>query len=91
MRRRIKRSSAAKFWWERVRRVFVAILLLPCGLAPAEAGFRTPESLVRNVFAHYGNGAPDLSHGLPHDDATTQNFFDPSLAQGVARAEERTL
>lgn len=62
-----------------MRRVFVAILLLPCGLAPAEAGFRTPESLVRNVFAHYGNGVPDLSHGLPHDDATTQNFFDPSL------------
>ena len=30
-------------------------------LARAEAGFRSPESLVRNVYAHYGKGAPDFS------------------------------
>ena len=50
-----------------------------CGTASAGAGFRTPESLVRNVYAHYGNGAPDLSHGLPRDEVTTDRFFDPSL------------
>jgi hypothetical protein len=48
-------------------------------LAAAEAGFRTPESLVRNVYAYYGKGAPELSKGLPRDDATTRQFFDPSL------------
>lgn len=48
-------------------------------LAAAEAGFRTPESLVRNVYAYYGEGAPELSKGLPRDDATTRQFFDPSL------------
>lgn len=48
------------------------------GLA-AEAGFRTPESLVRNVYAHYGKGAHDLSRGLPRDEATAQKFFDSSL------------
>jgi hypothetical protein len=62
-----------------VERVFAAILVLVCGTASAGAGFRTPESLVRNVYAHYGNGAPDLSHGLPRDDVTTDRFFDPSL------------
>lgn len=62
-----------------MRRVFAAILVLASGICAASAGFRTPQSLVRNVYAHYGNGAPDLSHGLPHDEATTQKFFDPSL------------
>ena len=62
-----------------MRRFFAAISILLCGLATAGAGFRTPESLVRNIYAYYGGGAPDLSHGLPHDEATTQKFFDPSL------------
>jgi hypothetical protein len=66
-------------WWQALRRVFAAILVVLCGLAAADAGFRTPESLVRNVYAYYGRGAPDLSHGLPRDEATTQKFFDPSL------------
>jgi hypothetical protein len=48
-------------------------------LAAAEAGFRTPESLVRNVYAYYGQGAPELSKGLPRDAATARQFFDPSL------------
>lgn len=48
-------------------------------LATAQAGFRTPESLVRNVYAHYGDGAPDLSKGLPRDAATARQFFDPPL------------
>lgn len=48
-------------------------------LAAAQAGFRTPESLVRNVYAHYGEGAPELSKGLPRDAGTARQFFDPSL------------
>jgi len=54
------------------------LFLVALGLA-AEAGFRTPESLVRNVYAYYGNGAPDLSKGLPRDEATARKFFDSSL------------
>ncbi|MBR0985947.1 hypothetical protein [Bradyrhizobium liaoningense] len=54
-------------------------LLTGLWLAAAEAGFRTPESLVRNVYAHYGEGAPELSRGLARDAATTRQFFDPSL------------
>ena len=62
-----------------MRCLFAALLLLLGGVAAADAGFRTPESLVRNVYAYYGKGAPELSHGLPRDEATTQKFFDPSL------------
>ena len=62
-----------------MKRISAAILfLVALGLA-AEAGFRTPESLVRNVYAYYGNGAPDLSKGLPRDEATARKFFDSSL------------
>ena len=62
-----------------MERFAAAVLVMLCGLATAEAGFRTPESLVRNVYAYYGQGPPDLSRGLPHDEATTERFFDPSL------------
>jgi hypothetical protein len=54
-------------------------LLAGLGCSAAEAGFRSPESLVRNVYAHYGKGSSDFSRGLPHDAATTEQFFDPSL------------
>ncbi|OKO90031.1 hypothetical protein AC629_05250 [Bradyrhizobium sp. NAS80.1] len=57
----------------------IVALFTGLGLAAAEAGFRTPESLVRNVYAYYGEGAPELSKGLPRDDATARQFFDPSL------------
>lgn len=62
-------------------RELASIVALFAGLwlAAAEAGFRTPESLVRNVYAYYGEGAPELSKGLPRDDATARQFFDPSL------------
>jgi hypothetical protein len=63
-------------------KIFVAILVLFAGLGSAQAGFRSPVSLVRNVYAYYGAGSPDLSHGLPRDSETAQKFFDPSL-QGV--------
>jgi hypothetical protein len=58
----------------------LAILVLLAGLAtPAQAGFRSPESLIRNVYAYYGNGASELSKGLPRDAETARQFFDPSL------------
>jgi hypothetical protein len=57
----------------------ILVLLAGFGISTLEAGFRSPESLVRNVYAYYGRGAPDLSHGLPRDPDTAQKFFDPSL------------
>jgi hypothetical protein len=57
----------------------ILVLLAGSGTSLAEAGFRSPESLVRNVYAYYGKGAPDLSRGLPRDEATARQFFDPSL------------
>jgi hypothetical protein len=60
---------------------FAGLLALFAGLgiSAGEAGFRSPESLVRNVYAHYGRGSPELSKGLPRDVATARQFFDPSL------------
>jgi hypothetical protein len=57
------------------------VLLAGLGVSTVEAGFRSPESLVRNVYAYYGNGAAELSNGLPHDPATARQFFDPSLRE----------
>jgi hypothetical protein len=34
---------------------------------PAQAGFRSPESLVRNVYGHYGRGVSGFSEGLPRN------------------------
>jgi len=64
-----------------MRRLLYGSLIGLAGLAApaAEAGFRSPESLVRNVYAHYGQGSPELSRGLPRDADTAKNFFDPSL------------
>ncbi|HZR89685.1 MAG TPA: hypothetical protein VFB02_23005 [Bradyrhizobium sp.] len=62
------------------RLVQASLIGLAALAAPAaEAGFRSPVSLVRNVYAHYGQGSPELSHGLPRDADTARNFFDPSL------------
>jgi hypothetical protein len=55
------------------------VFLAGLGISAAEAGFRSPESLVRNVYAYYGKGSSDFSQGLPHDTATAAQFFDPSL------------
>jgi hypothetical protein len=62
-------------------RLFAAITLLLAGLvaSPVHAGFRSPESLIRNVYAYYGNGASELSKGLPRDAETARQFFDRSL------------
>jgi hypothetical protein len=64
-----------------VAQLFGAFLVLFAGLGvrSAEAGFRSPESLVRNVYAFYGDRSSDLSSGLPRDSATARQFFDPSL------------
>src|ERR1700692_4635486 len=62
-------------------RLFAAFLVVLAGLgaSAAKAGFRSPESLVRNVYAYYGDRSSDLSSGLPHDPATARQFFDRSL------------
>ena len=63
---------------------FLAALLVPLaglGLSTAWAGFRSPESVVRNVYAYYGEGSSEFSRGLPHDSATARQFFDPSLRE----------
>ena len=62
-------------------RILAAILIFVAGLAalPAQAGFRTPESLVRNVYAYYGKGSADLSKGLPRSAEIAEQFFDRSL------------
>jgi len=62
-------------------RVFatLVVLLAVLGSGTAQAGFRSPESLVRNVYAYYGNGSAGLSSGLPRDAATARQFFDQSL------------
>jgi hypothetical protein len=62
-------------------RLFAAFLVVLAGLgaSAAEAGFRSPESLVRNVYAYYGDRSSDLSSGLPHDPVTARQFFDRSL------------
>ncbi len=57
------------------------VLLAGLGLSTAWAGFRSPESLVRNVYAYYGEGSSEFSRGLPHDSATARQFFDPSLRE----------
>lgn len=62
-------------------KILAGLLLVAAalGAVPADAGFRSPESLVRNVYAHYGRGSAEFSNGLPRDDATARQFFDPSL------------
>jgi hypothetical protein len=62
-------------------KILAAFLALLAGLSAstAGAGFRSPESLVRNVYAYYGDRSSDLSNGLPRDSATARQFFDPSL------------
>jgi hypothetical protein len=62
----------------RVFAILLVLLAVP-GISAAWAGFRSPESLVRNVYAYYGDGSPDVSKGLPRDTATARQFFDQSL------------
>ena len=59
--------------------LLAALGLLTGFVSPLQAGFRSPESLVRNVYAYYGDRTSTLSSGLPHDEETVHQFFDPSL------------
>src|SRR3954469_20923846 len=57
----------------------VLVAMLGLAATPLEAGFRSPESLVRNVYAYYGKGTPGYAGGLPHDPEAARQFFDPPL------------
>jgi hypothetical protein len=61
------------------KRLALALALFGLGLSPAGAGFRSPESLIRNVYAYYGSGSSEFSKGLPRDADTAQRFFDAPL------------
>lgn len=61
------------------RLLAISVALAGMAAPPACAGFRSPESLVRNVYAYYGKGASELSQGLPRDAETARQFFDPGL------------
>ena len=67
------------------------VLIGSLSLSTAEAGFRSPESLVRNVYAYYGDRSSDLSNGLPRDPATASQFFDPKFAGGLELPEQPAL
>ena len=54
-------------------------LLAGFGISALHAGFRSPESLVRNVYAYYGDRSSGLSSGLPRDPDAARQFFDPGL------------
>jgi hypothetical protein len=60
-------------------RLFGTILVLLAAVSAPQAGFRSPESLVRNLYAYYGDRSSELSSGLPRDVATAREFFDPSM------------
>ena len=64
-----------------MRFALASLLLALYTVTRAEAGFRSPESLVRNVYAYYGDRTSALSSGLPHDAETAQAFFDSSLRE----------
>jgi hypothetical protein len=81
--------AANKASWREMRmRIWFANLALLAGVLPATAGFRSPESLVRNVYAYYGDRSSDLSSGLPHDADTVRQFFDPSLREAWSTASK---
>jgi hypothetical protein len=62
-------------------KLLAGLLLVAAALGPAtaDAGFRSPESLIRNAYAYYGQGSAGFSNGLPRDQDTARRFFDPSL------------
>ena len=84
MKANIRAKPAVPAWLP-----LVGLILTVCvGIPDAEAGFRSPESLVRNVYAYYGNRTSVLSSGLPHDAETAQQFFDASLREAwLARSK----
>jgi hypothetical protein len=79
--------NANKAGWQAMVRAAILVpiaglvLLDGLGIPTVEAGFRSPESLVQNVYAYYGDRSSELSSGLPRDAATVRQFFDPSLRE----------
>src|SRR6478736_2848134 len=70
---------------EAVKRLAViAIWIAGFAGLPAQAGFRSPESLIRNVYAYYGKGSAEHSKGLPRNAETAEQFFDRSLRSAWA-------
>jgi hypothetical protein len=68
--------------WARALLLSLSLIGPVCfGVTESKAGFRSPESLVRNVYAYYGDRSSALSSGLPHDAETAQQFFDFSLRE----------
>jgi hypothetical protein len=69
---------------------FLTLLVLCTGfgIAQLQSGFRSPESLVRNVYAYYGQGSPGLSGGLPRDPDTARQFFDSALQAGWTTSKQ---
>jgi hypothetical protein len=67
-------------------RLLAAILVLLAGVSALQAGFHSPESLVRNLYAYYGDRSSELSSGLPRDAATARQFFDPGLRSTWSRS-----
>jgi hypothetical protein len=65
----------------KLRILALTSLVLLAGVCRAQAGFRSPESLVRNVYAYYGDGSSEFSGGLPRDAQAARQFFDPSLRE----------
>lgn len=59
--------------------IATALAMLLPGASSAAAGFKSPESLIHNVYAHYGRGAAELSGGLPRGSAIAAKFFDRPL------------
>lgn len=75
MKANIRAKPAPSVWLP-----LIGLILSVCVDIPdAEAGFRSPESLVRNVYAYYGDRSSVLSSGLPHDNETARQFFDSTL------------
>jgi hypothetical protein len=77
----MKRTSIRKLWPKIVVAPVGLLLLAEAIVSRSEAGFRSPESLVRNLYAYYGDRTSELSSGLPHDGDTARQFFDPSLRE----------
>jgi hypothetical protein len=75
MKANIRAKPAASVWLPLLG------FILSVGITHAQAGFRSPESLVRNVYAYYGDHTSALSSGLPHDSETAQQFFDSTISE----------
>ena len=80
MKANMRAKPAASIWLALIGLILSVCLLSVCvGIPGAKAGFRSPESLVRNVYAYYGDRSSALSSGLPRNEDTARQFFDSSL------------